>query len=69
MFAQLFGDKSWYQSLTGIGVALYAAMKSAEGTGLIPAGVSDNLVAIIEPVSAVLIALGIRKAATTANVK
>ncbi len=67
MLFNIFG-KNWYQSFTAWGVVLFSAAKGAEQTGLLPPGVADSLLDFGQAIGAMLIALGIRKAANSPNV-
>ena len=71
MFNNIFGGKSWYQSLTGWGVAIFAG-GSALATAVCAAElISPELCATIlkgvQFVGVILGGLGIRKASTAPN--
>jgi uncharacterized membrane protein len=67
MFKDLFGDKSWYESLTGVGVVLFAAVtagtEAACAAEIMTAETCASVQTIVTKLSAVLVALGIRRAA------
>lgn len=66
----IFGDKPWFKSLTGLGAALFAAVQVLEQTGMVAPGAaaggadtSGAIVTLVESISALLVVLGIRRAA------
>jgi hypothetical protein len=73
MFAQLFGDKPWFKSLTAWGLLVFFCAQTlvpAAGTqGLIDAEVVKTLMGWMDTAAVLLTGLGIRKAASAPNVE
>ena len=71
MLENLFGGKSWYKSLTAWGVIVFIVVTSAIDQVCAAGVASDSLCATLttwsETIGAVLVTLGIRKAATAPN--
>ncbi len=65
MFEKIFGSKSWYQSLTAWGLVIVAAAEAAVRAGLL--GEANGEIATM--IGAIATALGLRKAATSQNVR
>ncbi len=70
MFRKMFGDKPWYKSVTAWGLVVFAMASTycsfATGSAVLPFG--DIVCQVGEKGGMILAALGIRKAATSANV-
>lgn len=62
---KLFGGKPWYNSVTAWALLLLGAAEIAVQVGIVPEGAMSLVVRAGE----LAVALGIRKAATAANVK
>lgn len=67
LFSNIFGEKSWAQSLTAWGLVIYVAGESlvtqACGSSLLPENLCGFLTSAVQNIGVVLTALGIRKAA------
>lgn len=56
------GDKTATTSLTMAGAAIFAGLQTAEGLGVIPAGVAHQVSIVVQGIAALLAAFGIRRA-------
>lgn len=65
LFKNIFGGKPWYESLTAWGLVLLVAAESALQSGLIP----SEAATWVTYAGSIAVALGIRKAATSRNVR
>ncbi len=69
MLSNIFGDKSWYKSLTAWGLVVMAGLTSAltvlcaDGVSLIGVELCETLTSVFLTVGGVMTALGLRKAA------
>ena len=72
LFSNIFGDKSWYQSLTAWGlivlVGLTGAASEAAQAGLLSPEVGDVVTSWSTKIGTILTALGIRRAGTAPDV-
>lgn len=66
LFKNLFGGKSWYESLTGWGVVIFlagsAGLEAACSQGLLSADICATASHAVDVTSGILVTLGIRKA-------
>lgn len=69
LLGNLFGEKSWYQSLTAWGLVVYVGvagiLDEACAQGVVSAGTCATLIVWVHNAGIVLAALGIRRAANT----
>ena len=72
MLKEIFGGKSWYQSLTGWGVlgltVAWTVIPAIGEMGVISSETTTMLTGILTKISSLLGVLGIRKAAQAKNV-
>lgn len=73
LFRNLFGNKPWYQSLTAWGLVVWVGLTAVVGAvcngGLISVDLCASVQSWTTGLGSVLTVLGIRKAATSANVR
>ena len=73
MFKQMFGDKSWYQSLTGYGLlaltVAWTVVPALGEMGILGPELTTQATGILTKIGSFLGVLGIRKAASAPNVK
>ena len=55
-------DKPWYNSMTMVGGAVFAAIGFLEQSGAIPAGASSQLTALVQAIAALVALFGLRRA-------
>ena len=69
LLGSLFGEKSWYQSLTAWGLVVYVGvagiLDEACAQGVLSAATCATLIVWVHNAGIVLAALGIRRAANT----
>ena len=63
LLGQFFPGKEWHTSWTAWGVIVWGAVQAAEGSGLMPTGLSSSAVGLVEGLAQLAMVLGIRKAA------
>lgn len=72
MFKDLFGGKPWFQSVTAWGLVIAAVgtatLTAVATSGLVAPETAETLMTAVQWIGGVVAALGIRKAATSANV-
>ncbi len=67
----VLGGKKWWESMTAWGAIIFGAVQAAETTGAVPVGTAAEgqgvivqMTALAESIGALLMALGIRRAAS-----
>ncbi len=68
MLTGILPDKEILKSWTAWGALLFGFGKTAEGSGFLAEGLTDAIVAVCEPLSAVLVIMGFRRAIGAAGV-